>query len=166
MLTWEFRSSWYEACPILKTIFTPAAGSDWVEEDPRGQVELVHGTFHGRVLGESLLSAILFMNHRMPDMIHNFQTRAWDRNLQQNCRLLRNQVVLIVGLGHIGSECAELLQGLGARVIGIKRDPNQLTKELPGIDIRPVSELETSLGEAAAEESSGISTTRSPRIQQ
>ena len=148
LLTWEFRRSWYRACPVLKTMSTPAAGSDWVEEDPRGQVELVHGTFHGRILSESLLSAVLFMNHRMPDMIRNFQSRAWDRNLQQNCRLLRSQVVLIVGLGHIGSECAELLQSFGARVIGIKLNPNQLSKELPGIDIRPVSELETSLGEA------------------
>ena len=148
LLTWEFLSSWYSSCPVLKTIFTPAAGSDWVEEDPRGRVELVHGTFHGRILGESLLSAILFMNHRMPDMIHNFRSRAWDRNLQQSCRLLRNQVVLIIGLGHIGSECAELLQGVGATVIGIKRNPNQLTKELTGIDIRPVEELEATLSEA------------------
>ena len=148
LLTWEFQRSWYQVCPELKTIFTPAAGTDWVEQDPRGRVELVHGTFHGRILGESLLSAILFMNHRMPDMIRNFQSRAWDRNLQRNCRLLRNQVVLIVGLGHIGSECAELLQGLGARVIGIKRDPNQLAKELPGVDIRPARELDASLGEA------------------
>lgn len=148
LLTWDFPAAWYQACPALKAIFTPAAGGDWVEQDPRGQVELLHGTFHGRMLGESLLGAILFMNHRMPAMIRNFQCRAWDRNLQQDCRLLRSQVVLIVGLGHIGSECAKLLHGLGMHVIGIKRDPNRLSMPLPGIDISPVSELDSRLGEA------------------
>ena len=73
LLTWDFQSSWYQSCPALKVIFTPAAGNDWVEQDPRGRVELVQGTFHGSLLAESLLSAILFMNHRMPDMIRNFQ---------------------------------------------------------------------------------------------
>jgi phosphoglycerate dehydrogenase-like enzyme len=148
LLTWEFQSSWYQSCPALRAIFTPAAGSDWVEQDPRGRVELIQGTFHGDILGESLLSAILFMNHRMPDMIRNFQRHAWNRNLQQDCKLLRNQVVLIVGLGHIGSKCARLLQGPGMRVIGIKRDPSRQLASLPGVELRPVSELDSCLGEA------------------
>lgn len=148
LLTWDFRSSWYQSCPALRAIFTPAAGNDWVERDPLGRVELVHGTFHGGMLGESLLSAILFMNHRIPDMVRNFQCHGWDRNLQQDCTLLSNQAVLIVGLGQIGSKCAALLQGLGMRVTGIKRDPGRLLVPLPGIDVKPVSELDSCLGEA------------------
>lgn len=148
VLTWEFDASWYPRFLHLKTIFTPAAGRDWVAPDPHGKVAVMHGTFHGRLLGESLLGAMLFMNRRMPDMIRNFELRKWDRNLQQDCRLLANQTVLILGLGHIGGECARLLLTLGARVIGIKRDPSSAPPDLAGVDVRPVSELDATLPEA------------------
>jgi len=148
LLAWHFNSAWYAGFPRLKALFTPAAGADWVAPDPSGRVELVHGAFHGRLLGESLLSAVLFMNHRMPAMIDNFRRRAWDRNLQKDCRLLRNQTVLIVGLGHIGSECARLLQPLGPRIIGVKRDPSRRVMPLDGVEVRPASELDELLPQA------------------
>lgn len=148
VLTWEFDRSWYARCPRLETVFTPAAGRDWVAADPAGRVEVIHGTFHGRLLAESLLGAILYMNRRMPDMIRNFQRRAWDRNIQQDCRLLANQTVLIIGLGHIGAECARLFRSLGAGVIGIKRDPFRLPGPLADVDVRPAGELDAALPEA------------------
>lgn len=147
LLTWEFDESWYPRCRNLKAIFTPAAGRDWVAADPEGRVEVHHGTFHGRLLGESLLGAMLFMNRRMPGMIRNFQRREWDRNIQADCRLLANQTVLIIGLGHIGSECARILRPLGAKVIGIKRNPARLPGPLDGVEIRPAAELEAVLPE-------------------
>lgn len=148
LLAWEFDQDWYPCCPNLKAIITPAAGSDWVAADPDGRVEIIHGTFHGRLLGQSLLGAMLFMNRRMPDMIRNFRRREWNRNIQQNCRLLVNQTVLIIGLGHIGSECARLLISLGARVIGIKRDPCRLVTPLDNVDVRAATDLEDTLPEA------------------
>lgn len=148
LLTWFFRRDWYESCPSLEAVYTPAAGHDWIDADPLGRVEVVRGTFHGPILEESLLEAILFMNRRMPAMIRNFQARGWNRNLQRECRLLRNQTVMIVGLGHIGAECARLLSGLCARVIGVKRDPGRLTRPLPGVEVRPVEELDSLLPEA------------------
>ena len=123
VLTWDFNESWYAACPNLKAIFTPAAGNDWVDQDPQGAVELIHGTFHGPILAESLLSAILFMNHKMPDMIRNHHARTWDRNIQTTTRLLANQNVLLIGLGNIGIACANLIQCTGAKVIGVRRNP-------------------------------------------
>lgn len=148
LLTWEFDEAWYPRFPNLKTIFTPAAGNDWVAADPTGRVELIQGTFHGRLLAESLLGAMLFMNRRMPEMIRSFQRREWDRNIQRNCRLLANQTVLIIGLGHIGSECARVLKSLGVRVIGVKRDPSRLPAALEGVEVRPATELEAVLPEA------------------
>lgn len=148
ILTWEFEEAWYSGCPNLKAIFTPAAGSDWVAADPADRVRLIHGTFHGPLLAESLLGAILFMNRRMPAMIHNFERREWDRNIQKDCRMLANQTVVIIGLGHIGGECARLLKSFGATVIGIKRDANRLPVPLPDVEVRPVAELESALPEA------------------
>jgi len=148
LLTWEFRADWYPSFPRLRTIMTPAAGHDWVAVDPDGRVEMIHGTFHGRLLGESVLGAVLFMNHRMPAMIGNFRRREWDRNIQQDCRILASQTVLVIGLGHIGSECARLMQPLGPRLIGVKRDPSRLVQPLPGVEVRGVDELDGLLPEA------------------
>ena len=47
VLTWDFASEWYAHCPRLKLVMTPAAGTDWVEPDPSGKVQVKHGTFHG-----------------------------------------------------------------------------------------------------------------------
>lgn len=148
LITWDFNAAWYPHCPSLQTIFTPAAGNDWVEPDPSGQVAIMHGTFHGQILSESLLGALLYMNHRMPDMVRNHHAREWHRNLQTDCRLLRNQTVVIIGLGHIGSTCAMAVKGLGARVIGIKRDPGRLHAPLSGVEVRGLDQLDRSLAEA------------------
>ncbi len=121
VLAWKFSADWYTRFPRLKTIFTPAAGRDWVAPDPSGKVRVVHGTFHGPILGESLLGAVLFMNHRMPAMIRNFEQRQWNRNLQSDTRLLSGQTILLIGLGHIGSYCARMFQPLARRVIGVRR---------------------------------------------
>ena len=121
ILAWNFQSDWYRQCPNLKLVLTPAAGSDWTEPDPIGRVELIHGSFHGPLLAESLLQAILFMNQQMPRMINNFRNRRWNRNIQASSRPLSEQIVLIIAFGNIGSYCAEKISGLGPRVIGIKK---------------------------------------------
>ncbi len=140
LLTWDFEEVWYDACSSLKIILTPAAGDGWVFPDPHNKIKLFHGTFHGQMLAESLLSAMLFMNHNMPAMIRNHQAKKWDRNHQGSSRLLGNQHVLIVGLGKIGSSCASLIQQTGAEVIGIRRNPG---RDPDGnIDVRSLDELD------------------------
>ena len=146
VLTWDFEASWYASCPSLKVIFTPAAGNDWVHPDPKGNVELIHGTFHGAILAESLLGAMLFMNHKMPEMMHNHQTRNWDRNIQTNSRLLRNQIVLIIGLGNIGRSCARLIQQTGAEVVGVRRNP--AAAESADINTHSIDDLDALLPSA------------------
>lgn len=149
LLTWEFSSAWYDACPRLRAILTPAAGQDWVEYDPSGRVPVIHGTFHGEILAESLLSALLYMNHAGPLMERNYRRRAWDRNLQRDCRLLRNQVVLIIGYGSIGRVCGELIGGTGAQVIGIRQTSTQPAGKIPvPIPVYSVNELPELLPEA------------------
>jgi D-2-hydroxyacid dehydrogenase (NADP+) len=146
VLTWDFEVAWYETCTRLKTVFTPAAGNDWVHADPGNRVQLVHGTFLGPMLAESLLGAMLLMNHKMPLMILNQQSKKWDRNIQGSSRLLGNQTVLLIGLGKIGLSCAKLIQHTGAEVIGIRRNPDR--KSDTGIDVRSMDELDTLLSRA------------------
>lgn len=142
VLTWDFLADWYQYCPDLELILTPAAGNDWIQPDPQGHTRIEHGSFHGPILAESLLQAILFMNHRLPHMIANFKARGWDRNIQTKARLLSQQTVLIVGLGNIGSYCAEKIQQFGARVIGVKRTPDSGTiKHIPVFGAERLIEL-------------------------
>ena len=134
VLTWHFEANWYRNFPNLTAIYTPAAGGDWVAEDPSGSIPVVHGSFHGPILAESLLSALLFMNHRMPAMIRNHQARQWDRKLQGGTRLLATQSILIIGMGNIGAYCAKLLAPLAREIIGVRQRADANTKgvsELP-----------------------------------
>ncbi|MEM7364890.1 MAG: NAD(P)-dependent oxidoreductase [Pseudomonadota bacterium] len=139
VLTWDFDSGWYSQFPKLKIVFTPAAGDDWARPDPSGRVPVSHGSYHGELMCESVLSAILFMNHRMPQMIRNFARREWDRTTQGESRLLSRQSVLIVGYGHIGEICAEVLTPHVREVIGVRRRPDQ--SEEAEIRVYGMSEL-------------------------
>ena len=137
VLTWTFKAAWYDQFASLKWIMTPAAGKELVEPHPSGKVKIVHGTFHGKFLSESLLSALLFMNHRMPEMLDNFKQYAWNRDIQGQSRLLSDQTVMIIGFGHIGQHCAKVLRHLGTRVIGISRSakPVSFGAEVYGLEL-------------------------------
>lgn len=139
LLTWEFDATWYPQFTKLKRIMTPAAGRDWVASDPARKVKIDHGAFHGKLLSESLLSALLFMNHQMPKMLDNFQQHAWDRNIQSQSRILSDQTVLIIGFGNIGQDCAKMLKQMGTRVIGISRSatPVSLGAEVHSVECLP-----------------------------
>ena len=142
VLCWAFESAWYQQFPRLQAVFTPAAGDDWVTPDPRGRVQLIHGTFHGQLLAESLLGALLFMNHRMPLMMGNHRAKQWNRNLQTTSSLLSNQTVLIVGLGHIGLACANKIAPLVQKVIGVKRDITTVGETAPNVEVRSSDDLD------------------------
>ena len=137
VLAWDFKAAWYPQFTNLKWIMTPAAGKDWVEPHPLGKVKIVYGTFHGKRLSESLLSALLFMNHQMPRMLDNFRERAWDRDIQGQSRLLSDQTVMIIGFGHIGQDCAKALARMGTCVIGVSRSatPVSFGAEVYGLEL-------------------------------
>lgn len=147
VLTWDFPEDWYASCPNLSLIMTPAAGTDWVAPDPSGRVAISHGSYHGELLVESLIEALLFMNRHMWSMIDNFQHRSWDRNLQTGTTALAEQTVLIVGYGNIGQICGRVLRrGFGCRVIGVRREISGVDAE--GVEVFPMQDLDQLLPEA------------------
>ena len=121
-LVWKFLPEWYERAPALRHVFTPAAGREGVAADPRGKVVPRHGTFHGRVMAESLLAMIGFVNRRLDAALDAQRRRAWDRDPYMTLRPLAGQIVLIVGYGNIGRHCARLLEAAGLTVHALKRD--------------------------------------------
>lgn len=148
-LAWIFKSEWYAGAPKLKALFTPAAGHDWVAEDPTGRVRTFYGSFHGRIMRESLLSMMLHLSRNIGQSIVDQHNRAWGRLGYNNCVTLSGQKVLIIGFGSLGQSMAELLKAFGTRITAVKRDisgfgdnPNidrlisfdRLEEELPDAD--------------------------------
>ena len=121
-LAWVFKSDWYSGAPKLKVLFTPAAGHDWVAEDPSGRVRTFYGSFHGRIMRESLLSMMLHFNRQMGRSLADQQSRVWGRLNYNECVALFRQRVLIVGFGALGRSMAELLKAFGAVVTAVKRN--------------------------------------------
>lgn len=122
VLAWVFKPDWYKGAPRLKILFTPAAGHDWVAEDPSGRVKTFYGSFHGRIMRESLLSMMLHFNRHIGKSLKDQNNRVWGRLGYNNCVGLFSQRVLIVGFGALGRSMAELLKAFGARIIGVKRN--------------------------------------------
>ncbi|HIJ80417.1 MAG TPA: D-2-hydroxyacid dehydrogenase [Desulfuromonadales bacterium] len=121
-LVWVFKPEWYADAPRLKALFTPAAGHDWVAADPTGRVQTFYGSFHGRIMRESLLSMILYFNRQLRKSVNDQKHRTWGRLDYNNCVALFQQKVLIVGYGSLGKSMAELLKAFGARITGVKRN--------------------------------------------
>ena len=58
-LVWGFSAAWYERAPQLRFVATPAAGREKLQPDPSGRVRALHGSFHGKIMAESLLGMLL-----------------------------------------------------------------------------------------------------------
>jgi len=132
-LVWVFKPEWYAQAPRLKVLFTPAAGRDWVAADPSGRVKTCYGSFHGRIMRESLLSMMLYFNRRLGMSLDHQQSRVWGRMEYNDCVGLFSQRVTLVGFGTLGQSIAELLKALGATVIGVKRNPDESVRH-PHVD--------------------------------
>jgi D-2-hydroxyacid dehydrogenase (NADP+) len=122
IMTWSFRPEWYGKANRLEAVFTPAAGHDWVPPDPSGRVKNFYGSFHGRIMRESLLAMMLYFNRRLAPALDNQKKGIWDRRPFDGSSALFSQRVVIVGYGNIGRQVAELLKAFGAKIIGVKRN--------------------------------------------
>ena len=125
LLCWNFEGDWYRQAGCLKLISTPAAGYDWIARPQEGEASIHHGTFHGPMMAESLLGALLYTSRRIPALEERQRQQAWDRDIQADTRLLKNQTCLLIGYGEIGVHCARLLRLLGTRVLGYRRSRQQ-----------------------------------------
>ena len=121
-LVWSFKAEWYENAPKLRAIFTPAAGHDWVAEDPAGRVSTYYGKFHGRIMRESLLSIILYFNRQVGKSLSDQRDKVWGRLGYNESVSLFSQKVLIIGYGSLGQSMAELLKAFGAGVVGVRQN--------------------------------------------
>ncbi len=133
VLAWVFKPDWYKSAPKLEVLFTPAAGHDWVAEDPSGRVRTFYGSFHSRIMRESLLSMMLYFNRKIGKSLNDQNDRIWGRLDYNSCAGLFSQRMLIVGFGSLGRSITELLKAFGARITGVKRNIAGFETH-PGVD--------------------------------
>lgn len=148
VVAWRFPAELFERAPRLRAVITPSAGNEGTPDDPSGRVPVVHATFHGLLMSETLLSLMLFFNRRLGRLLANQAARRWEREFLFESRQLRGQRVLILGYGHIGRHCARLLKAFDCHIIGLKRSPRDPELDRDADEIVSPEDLPRVLGEA------------------
>ena len=168
VITWFFREELYKRANNLEAVLTPSAGKGWINQDKTGRVKHYFGSYHGHLLGESLLLMMLYLNRKFPAIIENQRNRIYDRYLQEHTPRLAGQHVLIAGYGHIGRHLAKFLGPFNCSIKGLQRKHTEgcdseygveyiTKKDLPGalawadhvVDILPAdAETEDFFGQA------------------
>jgi phosphoglycerate dehydrogenase-like enzyme len=117
-----------EQAPNLRWIQFHWAGVDHAIDAPiLKKPDLVTTTVSGAAvpqMGEYILTMLLALGHRLPDMIDHQKKAEWpqDRWKRFSPQELNSSIVGIVGYGSIGREVARLLRVFGATVLASKRD--------------------------------------------
>ena len=114
------------ANPDLRWVQTMAAGGGatvkaarLTEDELSRVVFTTSAGVHGGTLAEFAVFGVLAGAKDLPRLQALQRDHQWAE--RWTMKQVREQTVLIVGLGGIGSETARLLKGLGATVLGVKR---------------------------------------------
>lgn len=125
-VVWSFRQEWFERAPKLRAVCTPAAGRDYFRVAPPTGVELRYGSFHGAIMGETAVAAVLgFARGLLPFsslMRTDGGAAPWPRDaFAPVARRVAGSVAVVLGFGHIGREAGRMLHALGVRIVGVSR---------------------------------------------
>lgn len=130
VFVWTFRQEWFALAPRLRHVCTPAAGRDYFRVDPPEDVTMHYGSFHGAIMGETALGALLAVCHGLLPFAGAMSAgcpggAAWPRvAMARHGRRLGGSRVTILGYGNIGRHFARMLAPLGAKVTGVTRGPH------------------------------------------
>ena len=129
-VTNTFRPEWFADAPKLRYILCPAAGRDVLNPVPLvppPEVYIHYGTFHGRLMAETVAGLMLAFNRGI--------LLAYKEQLTGNLwpaeplcepgavRTLRGSRAAIVGFGHLGQWISKTLVPLSVSVTGFRRTP-------------------------------------------
>ena len=132
-----------DTAPNLKWLQVVSAGSDQKPYQPNIQRGIRLTTSAGanaEPVGLTAVTGLLMLARNFPHWIRAQQKREWSPQLVADSPAdLPGQTALIVGMGHIGKVIARALQGMGVRVVGVRRNaaPAEHFDE-----VRPVSGLD------------------------
>lgn len=131
VLVWDPEPGRLAQLPALRVIFGSGAGVDFIAADPAlpRHVPLVRMATPGAAqrMGEFVCWAVLSLLKEGRRIAANQAARKWEYFEPEYTAAERT--VGIMGLGHMGSRAAAMLQGLGFPVIGWSRT----RKDIPGV---------------------------------
>ena len=122
VLVWFFKESWLANAPKLKLIATPAAGKDWISWQPPENLKISFGGFHGQMISESIIGAMLYFLKAFSFSKIMQQNKKWARvKISSQQQSLYKSRITILGFGKIGITLGKLLKQFGCKITGIKR---------------------------------------------
>ena len=127
LLTWDLpTSNIAQIAPNLRWIHCIGAGVehlspfDWLPDN----IALTNNKgIHAKKAGEYGLMTILMMHNHFPEIITNQKNKIYKSIYGTP---LSGQTIVILGTGSLGSSVAQLLEPLGANVIGVNRQGNSV----------------------------------------
>lgn len=121
----NFNPAWLKDAPQLVWLASPSAGRDYfqVVPPPGRFLDLTYGSFHGRIMAETVAGWVLALNRGLLDAARlQAGGQAWPRAvLSPTQRTIRGTHAVIVGFGHIGEWIGRCLKPFGVRVTGVRR---------------------------------------------
>ncbi|MGP0566526.1 D-2-hydroxyacid dehydrogenase [Nitrospina sp. P1_D6] len=121
-ICWYFRREWVERASRLQWIATPAAGSDWIDLPADSSITIHHGGFHGWMMAESVLGAMLYFCKAFEPSRRFQKQKKWARiKLSQQITSLYRARVTILGFGRIGQTIGRVVKPFGSLVTGVRR---------------------------------------------
>ncbi|HJM75822.1 MAG TPA: D-2-hydroxyacid dehydrogenase [Dehalococcoidia bacterium] len=77
-------------------------------------------------IAHTLIAGLLMLSRGFPDWITAQQDREWSRRTRDEGPIdLREQTLVIIGLGEIGAHVGRIAQAIGLHVIGVRRSPQR-----------------------------------------
>ena len=117
--------------PKVRWLHTASAGVDHVltpeVKAKPGLILTDSGPAFAIAMGEFVLTWMLMVTHRMPELLAQQQSHTWNHLTQEE---LYGQTVGIIGLGPIGQGIAARCRAFGMRTVGLRRR----NEPVPGID--------------------------------
>ena len=126
-----WRNELLDKAPRLRFIQSIGAGTDQFDREKLKQRGIRLASAQGvniNAVSEHVMALILAIARRLPEARDNQAKHVWRgmiSDLSQREDELSGKVLLIFGLGGIGSRLANLAKAFGMRVIGVKRDPTK-----------------------------------------
>lgn len=148
-IVWFFKEEWLENAPKLKLIATPAAGNDWISWQPSANLKLSFGGFHGPMIAESVIGAMLHFLKAFPLSTKMQKKNKWARiKISKKQQSLYKARVTILGFGKIGNILGRLLKPFGCNITGIKRTEIAVPDYFDSLDkILTIENLQSALQE-------------------
>lgn len=123
VITWYFKSEWFDRAIALKVLATPSAGQELLPTvAPRG-IKIHFGGFHGQIMAESVIAFALawcrgFFAARNYSETSGVVPRTW---LSDKCSSIAGTKAVIVGYGKVGRAIGEAFEKFGCTVEGFSR---------------------------------------------